>query len=66
MQLTINGQQRKFEESLTLKTLLMALQLDAERVAIEHNGDVLLKTNFAATTLKDGDILEIVQFVGGG
>jgi thiamine biosynthesis protein ThiS len=66
MNITINGRPKQFEGPLTVSSLLEALQLDGNRVAIELNREVLLKERFAATNLKNGDSLELVQFVGGG
>ena len=66
MNIAINGQPKQFDAPLTVAALLEALQLDAERVAVELNREVLLKERFAATNLKNGDSLELVQFVGGG
>lgn len=39
---------------------------DARRVAVEKNGDIVPKARYGETPLKDGDIIEIVGFVGGG
>ena len=39
---------------------------DIKRVAVELNGDILPKSQYADTLLKDGDSVEIVSFVGGG
>ncbi len=39
---------------------------DVKRVAVELNGDILPKTQYECTVLKDGDCVEIVSFVGGG
>ena len=39
---------------------------DIKRVAVELNGDILPKSQYADTLLKDGDYVEIVSFVGGG
>ncbi len=66
MNLTINGQARQIDGPLTVTGLLNILQLDENRVAVEHNREVLLKADFAAVKLSDNDRLEIVQFVGGG
>jgi thiamine biosynthesis protein ThiS len=66
MNITINGKPKQFDAPLTVSTLIDLLQLDAERVAMELNRTVLLKEQFAATNLQNGDSLEIVQFVGGG
>ncbi len=39
---------------------------DLKRVAVELNGGILPKSQYADTLLKDGDSVEIVSFVGGG
>ena len=66
MNITLNGKSRLLDNIPTVAALLDSLRLDKNRVAVEHNRVVLLKGDFAATPLRDGDVLEIVQFVGGG
>ncbi|WP_432823885.1 sulfur carrier protein ThiS [Trichloromonas sp.] len=66
MKITVNGKPKQLDAPITVSALLEALQLDGNRVAIELNRNVLLKEQFAATSLQDGDAMEIVQFVGGG
>lgn len=39
---------------------------DTKRVAVELNGDILPKAQYDSTVLQDGDIVEVVSFVGGG
>lgn len=39
---------------------------DIKRVAVELNGDILPKSQYTDTLIKDGDCVEIVSFVGGG
>ncbi|MBR5513613.1 MAG: sulfur carrier protein ThiS [Ruminococcus sp.] len=39
---------------------------DLKRVAVELNGDILPKSQYESTVLKDSDCVEIVSFVGGG
>ena len=39
---------------------------DPARVAVERNGNIVPKAQYSATTLADGDVVEIVRFVGGG
>lgn len=39
---------------------------DPQRIAVECNGDIVFKALYASTVLKDGDVLEVVSFVGGG
>jgi thiamine biosynthesis protein ThiS len=65
MPITINGQTRT-DIPTTVAELLDILKLDADRVAVEHNREILPREKFARQPLADGDTLEIVQFVGGG
>jgi len=46
--------------------LLLQLELDTGRVAVEHNRRVLRRAEHAETALAPGDELEVVTFVGGG
>ena len=65
MQLQINGQPREFSTPLTISQLLQQLDLAPERVVIELNREILT-AEAHGTALKDGDTLEVIQFVGGG
>ena len=66
MKLIINGEERSFENVSSLAALLQNLGLKADRVAVELNREIVARGVWDATPLKDGDRLEIVQFVGGG
>jgi sulfur carrier protein len=69
MDLVINGQTRSFpalSPGATLPDLLQALGLKQDRVAVEHNGAIVSRPAWAATSIADGDRFEIVHFVGGG
>ena len=69
MELIINGQARVLEalhEGSFIAELLAELALQPERVALERNGEIVARTDWAQTPLAAGDRLEIVHFVGGG
>lgn len=66
MELTINGENRRFEDRLTLNDLVTALGLEAKKLAVERNREIVPKSAYADTWLANGDRLEIVHFVGGG
>ena len=51
---------------ITISALLARLDIDSRRVAVEHNLTVLKRATFDTTEIKDGDQIEIVNFVGGG
>ena len=50
----------------TIADYLEATNYDPKRIAVERNGDIVPKTQYAETILQDADSVEIVSFVGGG
>ena len=50
----------------TVADYLRETGTDPQRVAVERNGEILPRAQYAATRLEDGDVVEIVRFVGGG
>jgi thiamine biosynthesis protein ThiS len=64
--ITLNGDRLEVAASLTVSGLLAQLDIDPRRVAVELNLTVLKRTTFDATSLHEGDVIEIVNFVGGG
>ncbi len=66
MQLTINGEERRFEALGDVAALVAALGLDVRKVAVERNLEIVPRSLFAKTPLADGDRIEIVHFIGGG
>jgi len=50
----------------TVSDYLATTDYDLKRIAVERNGDIVFKSQYDITLLKDGDRLEIVGFVGGG
>jgi sulfur carrier protein len=69
MNLVLNGQKREFEQlapGANLQDLIAELGLKGDRVAIEHNGNIVPRAEWAEARLAAGDRLEIVHFVGGG
>ena len=64
--ITVNGEEKKIEDSATLAELASGLGLRTDRIAAELNGDIVPKSKYDTTELKDGDSVELVNFVGGG
>jgi sulfur carrier protein len=62
----INGETRQLDNSISVFTLLERLQLAGQRIALEHNGVIVPRSQFNQQLLSDGDQLEIVVAVGGG
>jgi thiamine biosynthesis protein ThiS len=69
MHLVLNGQAREFPElapGAHLQDLIAVLALKGDRIAVEHNGNIVPRAEWASASLADGDRLEVVHFVGGG
>ncbi len=66
MRITVNGEGRELETPLTVSGLLAKLGLDAGKIAVERNRELVRRSVFDDTVLDDGDALEIVHFIGGG
>jgi thiamine biosynthesis protein ThiS len=66
MIIVLNGDRFELGGPLTVADLLAQLNIDARRVAVEHNLVVLKRPAFGATIVREGDQVEIVNFVGGG
>jgi len=62
----LNGDAHEVAGPLTVNELLARLEIDGRRVAVEHNLVVLKRDAFDVTMVRDGDEIEIVNFVGGG
>jgi thiazole synthase len=62
---TVNGTSRKAAGSLS--DLLQSLSIDARSVVVEHNGTIIRdRASLPSVVLAEGDVVEIVHFVGGG
>lgn len=64
--ISINGEPRQFNEPLHVVELVERLGLAGKRIAVERNGEIVPRSQFAARSIADGDTLEIVVAVGGG
>ena len=66
MNITLNGDPLDVPGPVSVAALLESLAIDARRVAVEHNLVIIKRTAFDQTMVRDGDNVEIVNFVGGG
>lgn len=65
--LTVNGAPRVLARNSTIASLLGSLQIDPRLVVVEHNRAILRDRNeYPSLGLENGDLVEIVHFVGGG
>jgi sulfur carrier protein len=66
MNLTVNGEPRRFADLAHVAALVSALGLDGRKVAVERNLEIVPRSAYLDTPLADGDRIEIVHFIGGG
>ena len=66
MVISLNGDPYELATPLTVADLLAHLNIDPRRVAVEHNLVVLKRATFDTVVVREGDQVEIVNFVGGG
>ena len=65
--LKINGKEKQFSQlPSTVTKLLAALDINEATVVAEINGQIIEKSEFAATELRSGQSIELIRFVGGG
>jgi len=62
----LNGKKISIKPKATIYELLKKFNLNNKKVAIEHNGIIIPKSNYKKKYLKNNDKLEVVHFIGGG
>ena len=66
LKITVNGSSVQISEGANITDLLRNLDLNNGMVAVELNAQIVPKIEYSGRLLKEGDVLEIVHFVGGG
>jgi sulfur carrier protein len=67
MKLTVNGKEVAVTTAGTLRELLAELQVESpDQVSVEVNGEIFDRAEFGSQTIKDGDPVEFLYFMGGG
>jgi sulfur carrier protein len=66
IELVINGKHVELDGPTPLLSYLEKLGVNPRAVAVEHNGEIIERSAFDTTTLREGDKVEIVRMVGGG
>jgi thiamine biosynthesis protein ThiS len=64
--ITLNGEPRQVAAGTTIAALAAEIGLDPKKIAVERNLEIVPRSTLAEVMLCDGDVLEIVHFVGGG
>lgn len=66
MRIWLNGDAKEIPPMSTIQSLLIVLNQEAARVAVEVNGSIARRGSHAMVMLSEGDRVEVVSFVGGG
>ncbi len=66
MELTVNGKKLEVADGVTITALLAELKINALRVAVQLNQEIVKRERYEETSLKAGDRLEIITFMAGG
>ena len=64
--LQLNGKKVSIKSNISIFDLLVKYKLTNKKIAVEHNGKIIPKTNYKKKKLKNNDKIEIVHFIGGG
>jgi len=64
--ISINGEPRQLPQPINVASLIEEMGLTGKRIALERNGEIVPRSQFALQQLADGDKMEIVIAVGGG
>ena len=67
MNISLNGHLKQVDHNnMTVELLVQTLELAGKRLAIERNGEIVPRSQFALVKICEGDKFEIVGAVGGG
>ncbi|MEO7329080.1 MAG: sulfur carrier protein ThiS [Minicystis sp.] len=66
MQVTVNGEAKEIPAGTSVRGLIDLLALGDGPVAVEQNGEVVPRAEHTGTPLAEGDVVEVLHFVGGG
>lgn len=66
MKIQVNGEAKEIADGTTVRGLVELLGLTDGPVAVERNGEIVRRASHTTEQLVEGDVVEIVHFVGGG
>ena len=66
VQVRINGKDRDVDEGHTIRSLIESLELHPSLVVVELNREILSRDAYGGVPVQEGDVIELVHFVGGG
>jgi sulfur carrier protein len=66
MKITLNGEPRDVASGMTVHKLILDVGRKPAATVVECNGDIVDRDAYTSVSLNEGDVIELVQFVGGG
>ncbi len=66
MQIKVNGEMREIDEGSSMLDLIRSLGLEERVMASALNMEIVKQDAWSSTLLKEGDTIELLDFVGGG
>ncbi|MGI6116899.1 MAG: sulfur carrier protein ThiS [Bilifractor sp.] len=66
MKAVVNGKQEALPEKMTVSDLLEEKKMRRNRIAVEINRNIVPRADYDRTVIHDGDVIEVVSFMGGG
>ena len=62
----VNGKERAVDNDAALDWLILESGVDVKSMVVEHNLNIVPRERWSDVSLKDGDTVEMIKFVGGG
>jgi thiamine biosynthesis protein ThiS len=66
IKVTLNGEVKEFSDNITIKTIIEKYCRNSENIVAELNRDIIKRDKWQDKELADGDVLELISFMGGG
>ena len=66
MKITINGETKEITPNTTLSSFIKDMDLNPDTVVAECDGRIIKRDEYDTLVLSDGNVLELIRFVGGG
>ena len=66
MKITCNGETREITSNTTLVSFIRSLDLNPDTIVAECDGRIVRRTEYDTMVLAEGNVLELIRFVGGG
>ncbi|MBU6339618.1 MAG: sulfur carrier protein ThiS [Rickettsiales bacterium] len=66
VKIILNGEEKFFEQKMTVAQLIADLELDVRKIAIEKDLQIVNPNQFEEIIIDEGSRIEIVHFIGGG